>query len=85
MPAVRKLIVEAVWDEDARVWVATSEDIPGLVTEAPTFEALVQRVKAVAPELLQENAHLLKDRDAMSDPLEVCVTSSFQMQVADAT
>ncbi|MHC5825584.1 MAG: DUF1902 domain-containing protein [Nostoc sp.] len=26
--------VEAFWDSDAEVWVAASDDIPGLVTEA---------------------------------------------------
>jgi len=27
--------VSAFWDDEAAVWVATSEDIPGLATEAP--------------------------------------------------
>ena len=26
--------VRAEWDEEAKVWVATSDDVPGLVTEA---------------------------------------------------
>jgi predicted RNase H-like HicB family nuclease len=32
--------VRAEWDTDAAVWVATSDDVPGLVTEAVTLEAL---------------------------------------------
>lgn len=32
--------VEAFWDSEAEVWVATSEDVPGLVTEASTIEVL---------------------------------------------
>ncbi len=48
-------------DDEAGVWVATSEDIPGLVTEADTYEQLVDRICAVTPELLQDNArHLAK-------------------------
>ena len=30
--------VEAFWDSDAEVWVAASDDIPGLVTKASTID-----------------------------------------------
>ncbi|MEI1376901.1 DUF1902 domain-containing protein [Nostoc sp.] len=34
--------VEAFWDSDAEVWVATSDDVPGLVIEASTIEVLTK-------------------------------------------
>ena len=43
------------WDEDARVWVASSEDVLGLATGADTFEELIEKLKIVIPELLVEN------------------------------
>lgn len=55
--------VVAEWDDEARVWVATSEDIPGLVTEAETQQQLVDRLRSLVPELLKLNAHLLPDGD----------------------
>lgn len=54
-----RFIVTASWDDEAEVWVATSDDVPGLVTEAATLDALYARVIAVVPELLEDNAHLL--------------------------
>ncbi|MCW5721503.1 MAG: DUF1902 domain-containing protein [Devosia sp.] len=51
----KNYLVTAQWDADAEVWVATSEDIVGLVTEAPTLDALYVRVLEVAPELLADN------------------------------
>lgn len=36
----RPIIVTADWDPEAGVWVATTSDIRGLVTEAETIEAL---------------------------------------------
>jgi hypothetical protein len=39
----RPLIVHAMRDEDAGVWVATSDDIPGLVNEAETYDRPVER------------------------------------------
>jgi predicted RNase H-like HicB family nuclease len=51
----RKYLVTAQWDDMAGVWVATSQDIPGLVTEAVTLDDLLKRVVAVAPQLLADN------------------------------
>ncbi len=48
-------IVNLVWDNDANVWVATSEDIPGLVLESGSFDALLERVRFAAGELLALN------------------------------
>ena len=47
--------VRADWDEEAQVWVATSEDIPGLATEASTIEALMTKLEVMVPELLELN------------------------------
>ena len=63
------LVVEAWWDEEASVWVATSEDIPGLVTEAETLDQLRSRLADIVPELLAEN-----DPSALTDsplPIEI--------------
>jgi len=50
--------VQAEWDSEAGVWVATSEDVPGLATEADTIEALTERLRTMIPELLDANGLL---------------------------
>ena len=50
--------VRAEWDAEAEVWVASSDDVPGLATGADTFEALIEKLKVVIPELLEENGLL---------------------------
>jgi predicted RNase H-like HicB family nuclease len=50
--------VNVEWDDEGQVWVASSDDVPGLATGADTFEALVQKLKVVIPELLIENGLL---------------------------
>jgi len=47
--------VEATWDDEAQVWVATSDDVPGLVTEAKTTEELKAKLRRMIPELIEEN------------------------------
>lgn len=48
-------IVNLIWDNEANVWVATSNDIPGLVLESESYDTLLARVKLAAPELLELN------------------------------
>jgi predicted RNase H-like HicB family nuclease len=50
--------VKAEWDGDAGVWVASSDDVPGLATGADTFEELIEKLRTVVPELLEENGLL---------------------------
>ena len=47
--------VRAHWDAEARVWWAESENIPGLVAEAETHEALVADLRALIPDLISLN------------------------------
>ena len=47
--------VHAQWDEEASVWVASSDDVPGLVTEAETTEELISKLKIMIPELMALN------------------------------
>jgi predicted RNase H-like HicB family nuclease len=47
--------VTAIWDPEAGVWVATSDDVPGLATEAESLRELEAKLKVMIPELLKEN------------------------------
>jgi hypothetical protein len=46
--------VQAFWDSEAEVWVATSFDVP-LATEATTIEILTQKLQQMIPELIVLN------------------------------
>jgi len=49
------LEIHAQWDDAARVWYATSEDVPGLCVQADTFDELVETATDLTPELLEAN------------------------------
>lgn len=53
--AVKPYFIRAEWDEEARVWVATSDDVPGLATEEGSLEELIEKLKIIIPELLEAN------------------------------
>ena len=50
----RPIVVHADWDPDAGVWVATTRDLRGLVTEAGTLEALRAKLPGMIHDLLEE-------------------------------
>jgi predicted RNase H-like HicB family nuclease len=50
----RPIVVTADWDPEARVWVATTRDRRGLVTEAETIEALRAKLPGMILDLLEE-------------------------------
>jgi predicted RNase H-like HicB family nuclease len=76
--------VIAFWDDEASVWVATSDDVPGLVTEARTLDALVERINAVAPELLDDNAHLVEGGREAVEEIDIHVISHLRPELAHA-
>ena len=45
--------VRAEWDADAAVWTAQSADIPGLVAEADTLEALQAKLLGMISDLIE--------------------------------
>jgi Domain of unknown function (DUF1902) len=49
----RSITIDARWDPEASVWIATSSDVAGLVVEAETWPAMIEEVKLVLPELLE--------------------------------
>ena len=49
------IIVRADWDEEAGVWVASSNDIDGLAVESETLEKLAEKVCAAIVDLVELN------------------------------
>jgi Domain of unknown function (DUF1902) len=49
----RSITINARWDAEASVWLATSNDVPGLVVEADTWPAMIEEVRLVLPDLLE--------------------------------
>jgi predicted RNase H-like HicB family nuclease len=57
--------VHCTWDADAAVWVAASDDVPGLATGADGLDALIEKLKVVIPELLEANRLLPIENPAL--------------------
>jgi hypothetical protein len=65
--------VRVVWDAEAQVWVASTDDVAGLATEAETIEELTCKVLTMLPELIAENG--LGDLDTPGADIPVHIMS----------
>jgi hypothetical protein len=52
---LNSIIVRAMWDDEAKVWVASTSDVHGLSAEAPSLEALLPKVLAMLADLIELN------------------------------
>jgi predicted RNase H-like HicB family nuclease len=50
----RPIVITADWDPEAGVWVATTRDLRGLVTEAETLEGLRAKLPGMILDLPEE-------------------------------
>jgi hypothetical protein len=49
----RSINIDARWNAEASVWIATSNDVAGLVVEADTWPAMIEEVRLILPDLLE--------------------------------
>jgi hypothetical protein len=47
--------IRVKWDAEAGVWYIEDSNVPGLVGEAATLEAMMALLQARVPEMLEEN------------------------------
>ena len=74
----RPIVIHADWDPEAAVWVATTNDLKGLVTEADTMEALRAKLPGMILDLLEEYG--------VSDPpasIEIVARASDRLVTAE--
>lgn len=71
------IIVKAEWDAEASVWVATTDDIAGFVTEADNFEALQAKAMAVLADLIALNGF---DSDLTEIPVHIVASRTDRLE-----
>ena len=75
MPGIVKISAE--YDDEAKVWVAQSDDIP-LVTEAETVEQLMAKLPGMIQDLIEDG----DTRDVIPFELNFHAESSVQIRAA---
>jgi hypothetical protein len=74
----KPIVVHADWDPEASVWVATTQDLSGLVTEADSIESLRAKLLGMILDLLEENG--VSDHPAL---IEIVARASERLHAAE--
>ena len=53
--------INLTWDNEASVWIATSDDVFGLILEDESIDVLMYRVRHAVPELLAFDSPVAED------------------------
>ena len=67
-------LIDINWDEEAAVWYAVCDDIP-IALESGSFDALIERVKTTAKEILELNY-------GTEQPTQLCIKSTRLEKIA---
>ena len=74
----KPIVIHADWDPEAAVWVATTRDLSGLVTEAASVEALRAKLPGMILDLLEDEG--ISDLPAS---IEIIARSSDRLVAAE--
>ncbi len=58
---IRHAVIRCAWDSDASVWFVQETDISGLVTEAPTLDALRAKLPGMVRDLVDDDVEIELD------------------------
>jgi predicted RNase H-like HicB family nuclease len=73
------IIVKATWDPEAGVFVAESDDVPGLVTEAASLDELSAKLPGMIQDLLDNEGG-----DQVEVPIEIIAHASSRVRLSRA-
>lgn len=82
-PSVMVFNIDIDFDEEAKVFIATSQDITGLVLEAETAEQMHEYLAAVVPILLEENHGIRLSEDGEGHGLDMKI-NAMQLWLASS-
>jgi hypothetical protein len=74
------LVVRAALDAEAGVWYVTGSDVPGLATEAQSFDELCQKILVMVPELLDANGWEGDPEGGTEIPIEIIASRSSRVR-----
>jgi hypothetical protein len=74
-------VIKAAYDNEAEVWCVQDSDVPGLATEAATFDEICDKIRTMVPELLEADASAGDGDDGGEVLLEIVGHRSFKVRL----
>jgi hypothetical protein len=49
--------IALLWSDESNKWYTETNDVPGMVLESNSFDALMEKVQLIAPDMLEANCN----------------------------
>ena len=51
--------IRLIWDDESDRWYTETDDVPGMALESGSIDALIEKVRLIAPDVLEANMNYL--------------------------
>jgi len=52
-------LIKILWDAESNSWYAETDDVPGMSLGSNSYDALLEKVRLIAPDMLEANRNYL--------------------------
>ena len=49
--------IKIIWDDESNSWYSETDDVPGMTLDSNSFDALLEKVQLIAPDMLEANCN----------------------------
>ena len=49
--------IKIIWDDESNSWYSETDDVPGMALDSNSFDALLEKVQLIAPDMLEANCN----------------------------
>ena len=60
---MKNIMINATWDIELNLWIATCEKVPDLLVKEATAEKIIQKCQCLIPKLLAKQGILIKNEE----------------------
>lgn len=76
--------IEVEWCDEDKVFIASSDDVDGLVLEAESIDEMIKNLHDVVPMLLEANGQVDRRRENRNDEIDVHFKDTISTPVSQA-
>ena len=69
--------IKMIWDNESSSWYAETDDVPGMALGSNSFDALVEKVQMIAPDMLEANCNYV-------GPVHFTFTTNYTRTIREA-
>lgn len=55
---MKEITIQVEWNEESAAWLASSDDVPGLIVESASYQELIEIIEDLLPDFVDSSAQI---------------------------